>query len=257
MSLHLETVGRGPRLVLLHGWGLHAGVWDEVVPRLAVQYQVTVVDLPGHGRSPLALPRFELQAVAHEVAHAIGEPAVWLGWSLGGMIATQVASDFPHWASGLLLVASSPRFVRAPDWQHAQAAEVLAQFAQGLEQDFRTTVQRFIAIQAFTSPHAKEEMRRFRNSVFSHGEPDPVALRGGLEILAGEDLRTMLGGLRCPVQLLYGSHDALAPAAAGRQLAAAYPLLGLEIIEGAGHCPFLTHVGPFVRTIERFMQRYA
>ena len=51
MSLQVERRGDGPDLVLLHGWGMHGGVWDELVPRLAARFRVHVPDLPGHGRS--------------------------------------------------------------------------------------------------------------------------------------------------------------------------------------------------------------
>lgn len=254
MSLYLQHYGeQGPRLVLVHGWGLHGGVWDEVAEALAAHYRVTVVDLPGHGRSPALATGFDLREVAAALADTVAEPAWWVGWSLGGMIATQLAHDHPAQCLGLSLVASNPRFVREADWPHAQPSAVLAQFAEALTQDYRATVQRFVAVQALTSPHAKEEMRRLRASIFAHGEPDPAALAGGLAILAGADLRETLRQLACPVQLIMGTHDTLAPAEAGRQLLATTPGLGLHVIAGAGHCPFMTHREQFIDLLERFI----
>ena len=59
-ALHVEVVGHGPPLVLLHGWAMHGGVFAPLVARLRSRFTLHVVDLPGHGRSrdcalPLAL----------------------------------------------------------------------------------------------------------------------------------------------------------------------------------------------------------
>lgn len=51
MSLHVETLGSGAPLVLLHGWGMHGGIWSDLAAELAEHHQVHCVDLPGHGFS--------------------------------------------------------------------------------------------------------------------------------------------------------------------------------------------------------------
>ncbi|WP_134954608.1 alpha/beta fold hydrolase, partial [Xanthomonas citri] len=81
--MHIDVIGHGPALVLLHGWALHGGVFAPLVERLAPHYQLHLVDLPGHGFSrddstPLALPY-----VVAEIAAAT-PPAVWLGGGGGG-----------------------------------------------------------------------------------------------------------------------------------------------------------------------------
>ena len=49
--LYSHTLGSGPDVVLLHGWGMHSGVWEDVVEALLDHHRVTVLDLPGHGYS--------------------------------------------------------------------------------------------------------------------------------------------------------------------------------------------------------------
>ena len=49
--MHIETLGSGPSLVLLHGWALHGGVFAPLVQRLSDRYTLHLVDLPGHGHS--------------------------------------------------------------------------------------------------------------------------------------------------------------------------------------------------------------
>lgn len=91
--LHVETLGRGPRLILLHGWALNSRVWDDIVDPLAARFSVTRVDLPGHGASPWP-PRFhDLPSLAATLAPLLQGEAIVLGWSLGALAALQVALE--------------------------------------------------------------------------------------------------------------------------------------------------------------------
>ena len=51
MSLHVDIIGSGPPLVLLHGWAMHGGIFAPLVETLRKQRTLYVVDLPGHGHS--------------------------------------------------------------------------------------------------------------------------------------------------------------------------------------------------------------
>jgi pimeloyl-[acyl-carrier protein] methyl ester esterase len=233
---------------------MHSDVWDEVADKLAAQWRVHLIDLPGHGRSDMVLDHFELKKLAKLLARSQPRPAVWLGWSLGGLVATQVALHFPELVRALVLVASTPQFVRSDDWPHAMAPEVLAQFAQELEQDYRATVKKFLTLQAMGSERAREEVRDLRARLFRHGEPDLEALRGGLQLLQQENLRPQLSQLRCPVCYLMGSHDTLAPARMLDTLTQQHPQIQHHVIQGAGHSPFISHPDQFIEVLQAFLE---
>ncbi len=80
--MHIETVGQGPDIVLIHGWALHGGVFAPLVARLSPRYRLHLVDLPGHGHSREDDTALALPHVVNVIAAAT-PPAVWLGWSLG------------------------------------------------------------------------------------------------------------------------------------------------------------------------------
>ena len=89
MSVHVESVGRGRPLVLLHGWGMHSGLWSPLLPWLIESYRLHLVDLPGHGYSDALVtpPPLSLRRVVEAVELAMAEtpaPLMILGWSLGG-----------------------------------------------------------------------------------------------------------------------------------------------------------------------------
>ena len=78
-------------IVLIHGWGLHAIVFDDIVPALLERFRVTVVDLPGMGQSPMPNGDYTLDFLADEVLAIMPERAHVLGWSLGGLFALWLA----------------------------------------------------------------------------------------------------------------------------------------------------------------------
>ena len=146
MRLFLQTQGSGPDIVLLHGWGLHSGIWADVATALAPHNRVTRIDLPGHGRNAGTAMAEHLSAVAAQIAAVAPAPAIWIGWSLGGLIALQLALSAPAAVRGLVVVAGSPRFVRDTDWPYAVEDAVLQQFARSLDEDYAATLGRFLAL---------------------------------------------------------------------------------------------------------------
>lgn len=250
MRLHVETGGRGPDLALLHGWGLHSGVWAPLLPSLTPRFRVHLVDLPGHGHSEAA--DFGLEQVAAAVAAVAPPGAAWLGWSLGGQVAMAAALAGAD-ISRLVLVATTPRFVAEADWACGMAAESLADFAAGLARDHRKTVGDFLALQLRGDQRAAVLLRELRGVLGQRGDPAPAALRAGLRILARTDLRHRLGALRQPALVIAGERDRLTPPEAGSRLAAGMPDGRFQAIAGAAHAPFLTHPAEFVAAVTAFL----
>lgn len=250
MALHIEVAGRGPPLVLLHGWGLHGGVFAPLVERLAADFQLHLVDLPGHGHSRHCALPLELDQCAAQVLRQT-PAATWIAWSLGGLFALRAAAMSPQ-VKALAMLASTPRFVRAADWPHAVEPEVFAQFARDLEQDHGTTLQRFLALDTLGSDHARSELRTLKDTLYARGEPAPVALRQGLSLLQASDLRALLPGLRSPSLWLSGRRDRLVPPAAMAAAAAAAGGRHVDI-PGAGHAPFLGHADEVAGQLRAFL----
>ena len=252
-SLYTHTLGSGPDVVLLHGWGIHSGVWEDVAEALYDHHRVTVVDLPGHGFSrALEAPR-DLDELCQTVAAAAPAPATWVGWSLGGLVAQRLAVGAPERVSRLALVNSSPCFARRPDWSHAVALPVLRQFARDLRRDHRAALKRFIALEVHGSERASAQLHRLKAMLFQRGEPAMSALEGGLAILETADLRPDWSRIACPTLLLMGQRDRLVPAEAGAALVGRLPRGRLKVFERAGHAPFFSHPAEFVAELRAFL----
>jgi pimeloyl-[acyl-carrier protein] methyl ester esterase len=253
-AVHVESVGSGPPLVLLHGWAMHAGLFGTVLPDLARRFRVHAVDLPGHGHSRGIAP-YALDAVVDAVAASIdgAEPLAVLGWSFGGQVALRWAARDPARVARLVLVCTSPRFVAAEDWPHAMSGETLARFGDELAIAWRLTLQRFLTLQVQGSDEGRRALAELRHQLFARGDPSREALRGALAVLASADLRDDAREVRARALVVAGERDTLAPEAAGAWLAEAMPHARFARIAGAAHAPFLSHPAAFDRAIGEFL----
>lgn len=256
-ALHVTVRGQGPDLVLLHGWAMHGGVFAPLLTHLEADFRLHCVDLPGHGHSAEIAggsPAAQAEAILAAVTPGLAGPALWLGWSLGGLLALAVAGQRPEAMAGLLLLASAPRFARAPDWPAGMDTTVLAGFARNLATDHAATLQRFLGLQVMGEPAARASLRQLREVLETAPAPRPGALAAGLAILREADLRATWQALPAPVALLGGARDRLVCPAALEAAHALRPAAARRLLEGAGHAPFLTApeaVAGFVREFAR------
>ena len=257
MNLHVDSYPYtgadecGMPLLLIHGWGMHGGMWGSVTEKLAQYFHVYAVDLPGHGLSA-AMAHFDLDSVVECLSAQFREPLTVCGWSLGGQVALHWAMRYPQQVQRLILVASTPSFVRREGWNHAMSVELLQEFAAVLRQNYASTLKRFLALQLRGSEQEREILAVLRQALFSRGEPDLAALQDGLAILQESDLRSALSSIMQPALIIAGELDALAPWQASQYMAQQMPNAELVKIKSAAHVPFLSHAEEFVKHTVRF-----
>jgi pimeloyl-[acyl-carrier protein] methyl ester esterase len=248
VTLHIETHGRGPvPMVMLHGWAMHGGVLAPLIEALDDACTMYVVDLPGHGYSrDCGLP-LEPRACVRAIAAAT-PPAIWLGWSLGGLIALSAALELPAQARGLAMLCATPKFVRDASWPHGNDADLVHRLATDLETDYHATLERFLALEAMGSDDPRAELRRLRTLVFDRGEPVPRVLQEGIRLLETDDRRTALPDLSVPSIWIAGRRDRLvspqAMAWSASQCGGTY-----QEIPHAGHAPFFGHANAVAQAL--------
>ncbi|MBP6750673.1 MAG: pimeloyl-ACP methyl ester esterase BioH [Xanthomonadaceae bacterium] len=258
--MHIAVVGDGPPLVLLHGWAMHGGVFATLAERLRARYTLHLVDLPGHGASRGDATPLAFDPVC-DALFARLPVAPWLGWSLGGMFALHAAVRAPERVPALAQICSSPCFVRGEDWRYGVSAEIFREFARGLSDDYRATLDRFVALEAFGSDHAKDEICALRAELFARGEPAARVLVDGLRILETADQRPLLSQLRVPSLWIAGRRDRLVDPRAMREATNAIVQAGhasatFVQIEHAGHAPFLTHAEEMSAPLNAFLSAH-
>ncbi|KAA9131366.1 pimeloyl-ACP methyl ester esterase BioH [Marinihelvus fidelis] len=247
----IRVRGTGPDLVMIHGWGMHAGAWAALADELSERHTLHLVDLPGHGADGRNAP-WTLGGFADEVLNAT-PVADWLGWSLGGQVALAAAARAPGQVRRLALIGTNPRFVVAPDWPHAMPSRAFDAFRQACVDDGGRILERFIGLQAMGAADPAATLRDLRRMLDGAPEPGHAALVAGLDILETADLRDRLPSLRMPALWIGGTADRVSPAAASQAAAALMPNGRYRPVEDAGHAPFVRHAAAVHALLDVFL----
>lgn len=254
-KLYSETLGHGNNIVLLHGWGMHSGVWQAIAKDLAKQFRVTLIDLPGFGHNQIATNHFGLPTIAERLLETAPTNAIWIGWSLGGLIATWITIHFSQRVKRLINIASTPKFIKDENWPGI-SPDVLKQFANQIIEDYEKTLLRFLALQLHQQSSNRSDLHRLKTILFSRNLPQRDALLAGLKILQETDLRQDLYRVQCPTLQLFGRLDSLIPVSAANLIHNLFPDSQTVIIDGASHVPFISHPKQFLLCINTFLHEH-
>lgn len=240
MKLTVKVLGTGPRLVMIHGFAMHAGVFETVLPYLTPYFSVQLINLPGCGGLSAVEEAWTLEQLTDLLAQEIEEPSYCLGWSLGGLLSYSLAIHYPEKKLGLVQVATSPCFLEHPMWPGIKS-ETFYRFYQSLAEDYVSTVNQFLALQVYQLENTKAMLRELKACVHQKPSPSEAVLFSGLQILQTTDLRVPVGALSCPILGIYGRLDALVPIAMTAQLTNHR----VFVLPHASHVPFFSHPNEF------------
>lgn len=255
-SVWRAVSGTGTDIVVLHGWGLNANIWTPVAPALAQLGRLHQLDLPGYGESPWpAEVPLTFANLCKQTLAALPPRCHLIGWSLGGLIATELALQHPERFYSLTTVASSPYFPATATWPGIDP-HVLTTFAKQLSKDFKRTVERFLALQSYGSPDARADVKQIKEWLFAKPMATPEVLDAGLDMLAHTDLRERLASLTVPLLRIYGKLDALVPKAVAEAVSELVPQSPYYMAEKCSHAPFISAPEEFLAQLMPFIQQH-
>jgi len=236
--------GQGRPLVLLHGWAMSAAAFQELAGLLAENYRVLIPDLPGHGKSSPA-DQNDLVGLSDLLTDWLlsqsVEPCVLVGWSLGGMLSLQIASDGKLPVERLALIGSTPKFTIGDDWSFGLPPTQVRAMARNLKRQFETTLSEFFSLTFIGEKISIDRLRTIRNfAVRASSLPDQTVAFELLNMLAEQDQRDILTDIHIPAMVLHGELDQVSPVGAGRAMADMLPLSEFVPFPGIGHAPFLS-----------------
>ena len=254
--LAIREEGRGDALVLVHGAGTSGAIWRRTMPALAQRRRVVAPDLPGYGGSPPAGPGFALEEVTDRVAAGLEEARVaspydLVGHSMGGAIAILLAARHPERVRRLVLVAPAglaalPRAaasllgaVAAP---FAVARRTLATPLAG------SALVRRLALAGVARDGARVPAEHARAVLASSAGATRIG--PGLASAATADLRAALAGVRAPLGLVWGEHDAVIPPRRIDVIRRDRPDVQLRIVPDTAHAPMLERPEAFCAALE-------
>ncbi len=255
-----DGAGDRPALVLVHGLGGSHLNWDMLAPHLTPHARVVALDLPGFGRSEPGDRRATVHAnvavLDRFLADVVGEPAVLVGNSMGGMISLLEAGRARDRVRGLVLLdpaVPGPRRQLDP-----LVAGVFAVYAvpgvgerfMWLRRNRQTPLARALSLLRLCGidPDAlppevidrSVEMIEQRQDADAMDKAFLTAARSLLLVLAEpRRYRSAMADVRQPVLLVHGDRDRLIPVAAARDVARRHPHWRYVELPGVGHVPQL------------------
>jgi pimeloyl-[acyl-carrier protein] methyl ester esterase len=238
------------QLFLLPGWGLgcapleplHAALREEMP-----DIPVTIAPLPSLAS---AEPRDWLDELDTKLPQD-----VWLGgWSLGGMLAAELAARRGARCRGLITMASNQCFVARATWLTAMPVETFAAFRQGCAADTGATLKRFSLLCAQGAAQPRELSRQL---LAAAPQTPSAELLAGLDVLAALDTQVAVQAFNGPQLHLFAGQDALVPAAASQALRTAHAQSDVRLIEHVSHAFPLEHPQVVAAVIQAFIREAA
>jgi len=261
VPLHLERLGAGDGLVLLHGYSMTGRSMLPLAGAFAAGYEVLVPDLPGHGASSATVQRagYDFDACVDDVLATVEsaghERCHWFGYSMGARIALACALRRPERFTSLMLLAGRAGIADAAERKLRRAADNAV--AARIERDgLEPFVDDWMALPLFETqwrlgPKFIDAVRRERLSNSAEG------LAGALRAMgpaAQPPLFDALGGLDPPVLCMAGELDTRFVEAA-RDLAARLPRGEFVTIPDAGHAAYSEQPAAVIAAMHDFLRR--
>ncbi len=239
VKIHYQILGAGRPLVFLHGIGASVFTWRFVLPLLAMNFQVVLVDLPGFGRSSKDHKRTydldEQALILKKFIETLGLQNVGLvGSSMGGAIALWMCKLFPDTFTDVAVLAPAVSSQLMP-LELAKLSHLVLPQASLL---INKTLIRSIIKNIVTRPElVTDEMIRNYQRPFIE---EPNAIRTFIlatNILRDTRLPKELNTLKANILIIYGAKDKLVPRAVIQQLQNVLPHATYVEHEFAGHHP--------------------
>ncbi|MBI2903577.1 MAG: alpha/beta hydrolase [Candidatus Methylomirabilis oxyfera] len=245
LDTHFTLCGEGEPIVLLHGWGTSAESLGGIAKCLEDRFRVFAIDLPGFGWTPPPPVTWGTRDYAAHVEAFMESNGIHsanlLGHSFGGRIALALAAQSPHRVRRLVLVASAGirGSLRSSHYLKVAAAKLAKRV-------FSFPIWGRLGERILSTVHQRVGSRDYRNA----GQ-----MRRTLVRVVNEDLRNILSFVQAPTLVIWGDRDLEVSRYSMEIMAGGIRGSQLEIMEGAGHFPFVDMPERFGKLLRDFLCR--
>lgn len=243
-------------LLLLHGWGFSSRIWQPLIKQLHDEWPAPVfaIDLPGFGTA-YHEPFTSLDDTLAYILEQMPAQSVLCGWSLGGMLATQIAARWPERVAGLVTIGSNLHFTDHADWPGMPNADY-QQFCQRFALQPEKTWRRFLGLQ--TRGEAMAERHTLTLEMLSEfSDMDTDTAEKLLQLLGQIDNRDAFSRLSVPGIHCLGEKDAITPASIAEHMRERNPRQSVYVFPSASHALCVTRSDELARHLHRFSERLA
>lgn len=231
MNIYYEQSGAGRDIVLLHGWGVDSTLMKPLADHLAAYARVTLIDLPGHGKSgepetPLDVHGFA--RVVYELLQRLGiKKASFIGHSNGGRTIIALAAGYPEIIEKIVLC--SPSGVK-PKRKLKYYIKVYTYKAG----------KNLLKLPIFSEKTRQRFMQNKGSADYKKLSP---IMKATFVRIVNEDLTPLLSSIKAPVLLIWGEEDTETPMYMAKVMQQRISDCGLVTYQGLGHYAYLENLG--------------
>lgn len=238
--------GKGPKLVMIHGWASSAETMQGLAAEFDGDFEVHCLDLPGHGRAATGRLDVGLEAMiagARDYIRGLGEPVIVVGWAMGALVALAVAAEVPLKA---LVCIGTPS-------GGAEFGPAFEKMAQRLVRDWPRYVRS--SVDVIVGDRVSPEVHAWMCRIMQGTHPS-LARRSLLDVAQSQPA-AYAARVSAPVLVLHGAEDKISPVAIAETLRASLPSAQVTVYERVGHAPFLEIREQTVADIKAFLDAVA
>jgi 3-oxoadipate enol-lactonase len=253
IELAYTDEGRGPVVLMLHGFPFDRSMWRGQIEKLSSSFRVIAPDLRGHGGTTVTSGPSTMEEVAEDVSALLDElnvpRAVLCGLSMGGYVALALYRAHPERVRALVLADTRPQ-ADTEDARRAREENARRALSEGMQPIADAMLPKLLSPR--TRESAPEVIARVREMMLGvNAEGAAAALRG---MALRRDQTDLLSKIDVPALVIVGSEDAVTPPADAEAMRERIEGSRLVIIEGAGHVSNIERPEEFDRALVEFLE---
>ncbi|PTX54761.1 3-oxoadipate enol-lactonase [Litoreibacter ponti] len=248
ISLNVREDGNpsGQPVLFSNSLGTSLELWDKIIPRLPSNLRLIRYDMRGHGGSDVPEPPYSMGSLIRDAEmlldHLHVRDCVFVGLSIGGMIAQGLATKRLDQIRALVLSNTAPKMGTAQLWQDRMDAIRTG----GLESMADAVMERWFS-RAFRATPELAEWRKMLTDTPQDG------YLGACAAIAGTDFYTQTAALTLPTLVIAGSDDGASPPDLVRETHELIKGSRFELIRRAGHLPCVEQPEAFADHVSQFL----
>ena len=259
--IHYHIKGSGRPLVLVHGWAMHAGVWQGFADQLAEHCMIVALDLRGHGDSRSLAGPHTFEQYARDVVAVIKHlelcDAALLGWSMGTSVIMKMFAQGYCGKGALMFFSGNPSLVQRCDYECALAPAIVRRLFKQVQRDYPHGLSNFLKLLCTAQEHERfSKDPAYRAAMDIERCPDREAALSTLACLQIEDLRPHLSRITAPTLIVHGESDEICLSEGGRFMNDSIPGSRLLMLPDTGHMPFISRRERVVEAVLNFLRMY-
>ncbi|MDE1997807.1 MAG: alpha/beta fold hydrolase [Burkholderiales bacterium] len=238
-------------IVLSHALGQDGSMWDTVANELAATCNVICPDTRGHGRSQTPSEPLTMTELAADAARVIdevadGEPVIWVGLSMGGLIGQELAIRHPDKVKALVLANTTSSY--SGMGREAIGQRIATVEAHGMGAIATSTMTRFFS----------EEFRAAQAATVSRHQrllesTDPEGYTACAAALCDANTTSRLGQIKVPSLVIAGSHDVSTPVETAYALTKGIAGAQMVNLQGCAHLSAVEQPQAFAAVVGEFI----